>query len=92
MPQDKSTYWSLYSKYETKVNRTGLVGKFSQEEIAQLEKEYKLLDITFARLSLEDKMQVERPSFPFAKLTQEGKILYKKFQDLTEEEKKSIAC
>ena len=91
-PQNKSTYWSLYSKYETKVNRTGLFGKLSQEEIALLEKEYRLLDLTFARLSLKDKMQVKRPAFPFAKLTQEGKIIYKKIQDLTEEEKKSMAC
>ena len=92
LTQNKSTYWSLFSKYETKVNRTGLFGKFSQEEIAQLEKEYKMLDVTFASLSLEDKMQVKRPSFPFARLTQEGKIIYKKFQDLTEEEKKTMAC
>jgi biopolymer transport protein ExbD len=91
-PQDKSSYWSLYSKYETKVNRTGLVGKFSQQEIAQLEKEYKLLDMTFARLSLEDKMQVKKPSFPYAKLTKEGKVAYKKISDLTEEEKKMMGC
>jgi hypothetical protein len=92
VPQNKSTYWNLYSKYETKVNRNGLFGKFSQEEIAQLEKEYRVLEMTFTRLSLEDKMQVKRPSFPFAKLTQEGKVIYKKLSDLTEEEKKNMAC
>ena len=92
VPQNKSTYWNLYSKYETKVNRNGLFGKFSQEEIAQLEKEYRVLEMTFTRLSLEDKMQVKRPSFPFAKLTQEGKVIYKKLSDLTEEEKKRMAC
>jgi biopolymer transport protein ExbD len=92
IPQNKSTYWNLYSKYETKVNRNGLFGKVSQEEIAQLEKDFKMLDLTFARLSLEDKMQVKRPSFPFARLTQEGKVIYKKLEDLTEEEKKSMVC
>ena len=92
VPQNKSTYWNLYSKYETKVNRNGLFGKFSQEEIVQFEKEYRVLEMTFTRLSLEDKMQVKKPSFPFAKLTQEGKVIYKKLSDLTEEEKKRMAC
>lgn len=90
--KNKSTYWNLYSKYETKVNRNGLFGKYSQEEIAQLEKEYRVLEMTFTRLPLEDKMQVKKPSFPFAKLTQEGKVIYKKLADLTEEEKKNMAC
>jgi biopolymer transport protein ExbD len=92
LPQNKSTYWSLYSKYETKVNRNGLMGKFSQEEIAQLEKEFRMLEMTFTKLSLKDKMQVNKPSFPFAKLTKEGKVVYKKISDLTEEEKKTMAC
>jgi beta-lactamase regulating signal transducer with metallopeptidase domain len=92
IPQEKSTYWNLYSKYETKVNRNGLYVKFSQDELAQLEKEYRILDLTYVRLSLEDKMQVKRPSFPFVKLTQGGKIIYKKMEDLTEEEKKNMAC
>ncbi len=92
LPQNKSTYWNLYSKYETRVNRNRLFEKFSQEEMSQLEKEYRLLDKTFASLSLEDKMQVKKPSFPFARLTKEGKVIYKKMEDLTEEEKKSMAC
>lgn len=92
IPQDKSTYWNLYSKFETKVNRAGLFGKLSQEEIAQLEKEYKMLEMAFAQLSVGDKMQVKKPSFPFVRLTQGGKVIYKKMEDLTEEEKKSMAC
>ena len=58
----------------------------------QLEKEFQILESRFSKLPLEEKMQTKRPSFPFAKLTQEGKVIYKKLSDLTEEEKKNMAC
>lgn len=85
-------YVSRYATYQTKINKSGFFSSFSQLEMRQLEKEFHSLESNFAKLPLEEKMQTKRPSFPFAKLTQEGKVIYKKLSDLTEEEKKNMAC
>jgi hypothetical protein len=90
--QNLSTYTSLYGKYQTRINENRLFSTFTQEEIIQLEADFRMLDLSYARLSLEERRQVKRPSFPFAKLTQEGKVIYKKIEDLTEEERKNMAC
>lgn len=90
--QNLTTYLALYGKYQTQVNENRLFSNFTQEEMMRLEGEFRLLDLSFARLSLEERRQVKRASFPFAKITQDGKVTYKKIEDLTEEERKNMAC
>lgn len=90
--QNLSTYTALYGKYQTQINANRLFSTFTQKEIIRLEGDFRLLELGFARLSLEERRQVKRPSFPFAKLTQDGKVIYKKIEDLTEEERKNMAC
>lgn len=85
-------YVSRYATYQTKINKSGFFSSFSQLEMRQLEKEFHALESDFAKLPLEEKMQTKRPSFPFAKLTQGKQVVYKKLSDLTEEEKKNMAC
>lgn len=85
-------YVSRYATYQTKINKSGFFSSFSQEEMWQLEKEFHALESNFAKLPLEEKMQTKRPSFPFAKLTQGNQLVYKKLADLTEEERKNMAC
>ena len=85
-------YVSRYATYQTKINKSGFFSSFSQEEMRQLEKEFHALESNFSKLPLEEKMQTKRPSFPFAKLTQGNQLVYKKLADLTEEERKNMAC
>jgi hypothetical protein len=85
-------YVSRYATYQTKINKSGFFSSFSQQEMRQLEKEFHALESNFAKLPLEEKMQTKRPSFPFAKLTQGKHVVYKKLADLTEEERKNMAC
>lgn len=85
-------YVSRYATYQTKINKSGFFSSFSQKEMRQLEKEFHALESNFAKLPLEEKMQTKRPSFPFAKLTQGKHVVYKKLADLTEEERKNMAC
>ena len=50
------------------------------------------LDQLYFKMSAEERKKIKRVSFPYAKLEVAGKVTYKKIEDLTGEERKSLNC
>ena len=90
--QGLKNYLSLYGQFQTKTYVNHLLTMPSEEEIKILEYHFRLLEESYFRLSIDDRRKVKRGTFPFAKINKNGKITYKKWVDLTEEEKKNLGC
>lgn len=86
------TYIQLYGKYQTKSYENRLFSKWTQEEIRQLESEFQELRSLYSSLALKERQQVQRVNFPFFRLEKDGVSVYKKIEELTEEERKSMNC
>ena len=44
------------------------------------------------KMSLEERKKIKRVSFPYGKLEVDGKVIYRRFEDLTQEERNSLNC
>ncbi|WP_026951318.1 M56 family metallopeptidase [Algoriphagus mannitolivorans] len=88
MPLDE--YLVRYGQFQTKVNENRLFTMPSNTEIEALRKEFDALQASFLKLSLEERKKVRRASFPYARIEKEGLVIYKKFEDLTEEERATM--
>lgn len=87
-----STYHELNGAYQLKLNESRLFAKKSELEIEKLFEMFTILQDQHMFLSFEDKRIIQRPSFPYARLEKDGKMIFKRFEDLTEEERKTLNC
>ncbi|MEY2704469.1 MAG: hypothetical protein RL407_531 [Bacteroidota bacterium] len=85
-------YTQKYGHFQTKAYENRLFAQPSQAFLIQLDEEAKELQSLYEKLSLEDRRRVKKVVFPFVKINSEGKVLYKKWEDLTEEEKEALNC
>ncbi|GMQ24963.1 hypothetical protein Aoki45_16450 [Algoriphagus sp. oki45] len=85
-------YIKLYGEYQTKAYENRLFTKWTDQEIMGLEKDFQDLRTRFSLLSPIERTQVQRVNFPFFKTEKNGITTYKKIEDLTEEERRSMAC
>lgn len=100
--QDKSTYTSdsdlvktynqLYGKFQLKAFANRQFSIPPDQEIEALRMESNALDQLYTQIPLEERGKVKRVSFPYAKLEVAGKVTYKRFEDLTQKERKSLNC
>lgn len=88
MPLDE--YLIRYGQFQTKVNANRLFTMPSNFEIEALRKEFDALQASFLKLSIEERKKVQRVSFPYARIEKDGVVTYKKFEDLTEEERATM--
>ena len=65
---------------------------FTDQEIEALRLEAAALDQLYTQMTLEERTKIKRASFPFVQLEVGGKTIYKKAEDLTPEERKSLNC
>lgn len=87
-----SRYSHLYGKYQVKVFANRKFSVFTDQEIEALRLEAAALDKLYTQMTLEERTKIKRASFPFFKLEVSGKTIYKKAEDLTPEERKSLNC
>jgi hypothetical protein len=85
-------YTQLYGKYQVKVYANRKFSVFTDQEIEALRLEAEALDKLYTQISLEERTKIKRAAFPFFKLEVGGKTIYKKAEDLTPEERKSLSC
>jgi hypothetical protein len=100
--QDKSTYTSdselvktysqLYGKYQVKAFANHKFAMPTDQEIEALRIEATALDQLYFKMSAAERIKIKRVSFPYAQLEVDGKISYKKFEDLTQAERESLKC
>jgi hypothetical protein len=87
-----ATYSQLYGKFQLKVYSNRQFSIPPDQEIEALRLESNALDQFYAQMTLEERRKVKRVSFPYAKLEVAGKVTYKRFEDLTQEERESLGC
>jgi beta-lactamase regulating signal transducer with metallopeptidase domain len=87
-----SSYNELNGMYQVRLNGKSLFAKKSDLEIEKLFEMFTILQDQYMFLSFEDKRKVQRPAFPYFRLEKDGKEIFKRFEDLTEEERKAMAC
>ena len=85
-------YIKLYGKYQVKVYANRKFSVFTNQEIEALRLEAAALDKLYTQISLEERTKIKRAVFPFFKLEEGGKTIYKKAEDLTPEERKKLNC
>jgi hypothetical protein len=100
--QDKSTYTSdselvkiysqLYGKYHVKVYANHKFSMPTNLEIEALRMDVNALDQLYFKMNAEERKKIKRVSFPYAKLEVAGKVTYKRFEDLTQQERESLGC
>lgn len=87
-----ATYSYLYGKYQVKVYANRKFSKPTDQEIEALRLEAAALDKLYTQMTLEERRKIKRASFPYVRLEVAGKTIYKKAEDLTPEERKSLNC
>ena len=85
-------YSHLYGKYQVKVYTNRKFSKPTDQEIEALRLEASVLDQLYTQMTLEERTKIKRAAFPFVRLEVAGKTIYKKAEDLTPEERKSLSC
>lgn len=91
-PTSLSTFKELNGLYQVKLNQNGPFTKKSDLEIKRLFDMFTSLHEKYTGLSYEDKRIIQRPTFPYARLEQGGVVIFKRFEDLTDAERKALAC
>ncbi len=85
-------YSFLYGKYQVKINTKRNLSLPSVQEIEVLRMEANQLDQLYFKMSQEERKKIKKVSFPYAKLEVDGKVIYRRFEDLTQEERNSLNC
>jgi len=86
------TYNQLYGKFQLKAFANRQFSIPTDQEIEALRLESNALDQLYTKIPLEERGKVKRVSFPYAKLEVDGKVTYKRFEDLTQKERESLGC
>jgi muramidase (phage lysozyme) len=87
-----ATYSQLYGKYHVKVYANHKFSMPTNLEIEAFRMEANALDQLYFKMNAEERKKIKRVSFPYAKLEVAGKVIYKKFEDLTQKERESLGC
>jgi hypothetical protein len=87
-----ATYIELYGKYLVKAFANHKFAMPTDQEIEVLRLEATALDQLYFKMSAAERTKIKRVSFPHAQLEVDGKISYKKFEDLTPAERESLKC
>ena len=87
-----ATYSQLYGKYQVKVYANRKFSIPTDQEIEALRMESNALDQLYTQMTPEERKKVKRVSFPYAKLEVAGKVIYKRFEELTQKERESLGC
>ena len=87
-----ATYTKLYGKYQVKVYANRKFSVFTNQEIEALRLEAEALDKLYSQMTLEERTKIKRAAFPFFKLEEGGKTIYKKAEDLTPAERSKLSC
>lgn len=85
-------YTKLYGEYQVKVYANRKFSMPTDQEIEALRLEAAALDKLYSQMTLEERRKIKRASFPYAKLEVAGKVIYKKFEDLTQKERENLGC
>ncbi len=85
-------YTQLYGKYQVNVYANRKFSTPTDQEIEALRLEAAALDKLYTQMTLEERIKIKRASFPYAKLEVAGKVIYKKFEDLTQKERENLGC
>jgi biopolymer transport protein ExbD len=85
-------YLRHYGAYQTKAHQSRFGSQKSNAELEALLAEYRDFGDLYAALSIQERMQVSRPTFPYARLGKDGVVSFKRFEDLTSEEQKELNC
>jgi biopolymer transport protein ExbD len=88
----RQSYQKEAAEFQLRINGNRLFSKLTDEEFTDLQEQYRALDASYQKLPLEEKRKVNRANFPYAKIEREGKVIYKKMEDLTPEELKELGC
>jgi hypothetical protein len=86
------TYSQLFGKFQLKVNANWQFSMPTDQEIEALRLDFGALDELYYKIPLAERTKIKRASFPYAQLEVDGKISYKKFEDLTPAERESLKC
>jgi len=86
------TYNQLYGKFQLKAFANRQFSIPTDQEIEALRMESNALDQLYFKMNAEERKKIKRVSFPYAKLEVAGKVTYKRFEDLTQEERESLGC
>ncbi|MFN3996846.1 M56 family metallopeptidase [Algoriphagus sp.] len=87
-----SSYQKQLAEFEIRTNKNRLFSQPSEQEIAELQQLFNSLQVNYLNLFMEEKRKVKRANFPYAKIEREGKIIYKRMEDLTPEERQELGC
>ena len=87
-----ATYTKLYGKYQVKAFANHKFSMPTEGEIETLRLEVIALDQLYFKMTAEERTKIKRASFPYAQLEVDGKISYKKFEDLTPGEREKLKC
>jgi hypothetical protein len=87
-----SAYQKQATEFQLKITKSGIFTQPSNEEIEELRNQFLALDQAYFNLSMDERRKVSRVSFPYAKIEKDGQISYKKFELLTDEERKALGC
>ncbi len=86
------TYSQLYGKFQLKAFANRQFSMPTDQEIEALRMESNALDQLYTQMTPEERKKVKRVSFPYAKLEVAGKVIYKRFEELTQMERESLGC
>jgi hypothetical protein len=87
-----AAYQEKYAKYEISVNKQLVFRKKTENEMAILFDMFTKLNTSYVAMPLEDKMKVHRVNFPYARIENEGNVIFKNFEELTKEERANLKC
>jgi biopolymer transport protein ExbD len=87
-----SSYQKQLVEFKIRTNENRLFSQPSEQEIAELQQLYNSLQVNYLNLSIEERRKMKRATFPYAKIERAGGIIYKRFEDLTPEERKELGC
>jgi len=87
-----AAYQQKYVEYEISINKQLVLRKKTEYEMAMLYEMFTELTTNYAAMPLEDKMKVHRVNFPYARIENEGNVIFKNFEELTKEERANLKC
>lgn len=87
-----AAYLDKYGKFQVKAFENLIFKNRSTEEIQALFGEYLEFNVLYLDLTIEERILVKRPDFPYVRLEKEGRPYYKRLNELNAEERKSIGC
>lgn len=96
-PYDKnivtvSNYLKEFGEFQVKINKNRLFAQPSNQEIMGLQSHFRSLEASYNSLPFEERKKVKRASFPYVQIEKDGKVIFKRFEDLTDAERKALTC